>query len=59
MKQYEEYVNTVKKGQAGRLVPQQGETARGVVMRVGRAAKRLGKSTEAWVADGVVYFRVD
>ena len=56
MRQYETYVRGVKKGQAGRLAPTGPETTKGVALRVRRAARRLGASTNVWVADGAVYF---
>ena len=56
MRQYETYVLGIKKGQAGRLVPTEPETSRGIAHRVTRAAKRAGASIETWVADGAVYF---
>ena len=56
MRQYETYILGIKKGQAGRLVPTEPETSRGVVHRVTRAATRLGVSVETWVVDGAVYF---
>ena len=58
MRQYEGYVRGLKKGQAGRLTPVAPETTRGLVVRVGRAAKRLGTDVETWTADGAVYFAV-
>lgn len=58
MREYEHYVQQVKQGQAGKLVPAKGETPRAIAMRVSRAAKRLGKSANTWVKDGVVYFTV-
>ncbi len=56
--QYDSYVKAVKKGQVGKLVPQGAETARGLAVRVSRAAKRTDKSAETWTVDGVVYFRI-
>ncbi len=58
MREYEHYVQQVKQGQAGKLVPAKGETPRAIAMRVSRAAKRIGKSANTWVKDGVVYFTV-
>ncbi len=58
MREYENYVQQVKQGQAGKLVPAKGETPRAIAMRVSRAAKRIGKSANTWVKDGVVYFTV-
>ena len=58
MREYEGYVSGVKRGDVGKLAPGQNETARGLALRVSRAAKRVGKSTDTWVVDGVLYFRV-
>jgi hypothetical protein len=57
MAEYEGFVNGVKKGQVGKLSPSSGETARGVVLRISRAGKRLGRSVDVWVVDGAVYFK--
>ncbi len=59
MREYEAFVQGVSKSQAGKLVPAQGESARGVALRVSRAAKRLNKGIQTWVADGAVYFKLD
>ena len=32
--------------------------ARGVALRISRAAKRMGKATDTWVVDGTVYFKI-
>ncbi len=58
MRQYEDYVNSVKSDEAGKLTPEEGETARGLALRISRAAKRVGKSADTWVRDGSVYFVV-
>ena len=58
MRQYEDYVNSVKSDEAGRLAPEEGETPRGLALRVSRAAKRIGKTADTWVRDGSVYFVV-
>ncbi len=58
MRQYEDYVNSVKSDEAGRLAPEEGETARGLALRISRAAKRIGKTADTWVRDGSVYFVV-
>jgi len=57
MREYEKFVDAVGNGKVGRLVPNKGETARGIALRISRAAKRMGKSTETWVVDGAVYFK--
>lgn len=56
MHEYEEYVSAVRKGDAGRLEPESGETARGIALRISRAAKRMGISIRTWVVDNSVYF---
>ena len=58
MVEYESFVNGVKKGQVGKLSPSADETPRGVALRISRAGKRIGRSVDAWVADGVVYFKL-
>ena len=58
MRQYEDYVNSVKSDEAGRLTPEESETTRGLALRVSRAAKRIGKTADTWVRDGSVYFVV-
>lgn len=57
MAEYEDYVASLKKGQAGKLVPGDGESVRAVAVRVTRAAKRIARPTEVWTVDGAVYFR--
>ena len=58
MREYEEYVTSVKRGEVGKLTPGPKESARGLALRISRAAKRLGKEADTWVADGTLYFRV-
>ncbi len=58
MAEYENFVKGVKKGQVGKLSPSSGETPRSVAVRVTRAGTRIGRSVDAWVVDGLVYFRV-
>ena len=58
MREYEKFVEAVGSGKGGKLVPARGETARGIALRISRAAKRNGKATETWVVDGAVYFKV-
>jgi len=57
MADYERYVATPLKGQVGKLVPGATETSRAVAVRVTRAGKRTGRTTQTWVVDGVVYFK--
>lgn len=56
MREYEKYIEQVKPGQVGKLSPARGESPRGIALRVSRAGKRVGKSVNTWVVDGVVYF---
>jgi hypothetical protein len=56
MREYEKYIDAVPAGKVGRLTPSRGETARGIALRISRAAKRQGKSSNTWVVDGTVYF---
>ena len=58
MREYEGYIADVKRGDVGKLTPGTNESARGLALRISRAAKRLGKSTDTWVVDGALYFRV-
>jgi len=56
MREYEKYVESVPAGKVGKLTPSRGETARGIALRISRAAKRAGKTSNTWVVDGTVYF---
>jgi hypothetical protein len=58
MREYEKYVESVQSGKVGKLAPSRGETPRGIALRVSRAGKRVNKSVNTWVVDGVVYFTV-
>jgi hypothetical protein len=58
MREYEQYVTSVKSGQVGKLTPVRGESPRGLALRVSRAGKRIGRSIDTWVVDGNVYFKV-
>ena len=58
MREYEKFVEAVGAGKAGKLVPARGETARGIALRISRAATRMGKTSDTWVVDGAVYFKV-
>ena len=58
MREYEKYIEQVKSGQVGKLSPSRGESPRGIALRVSRAGKRVGKSVNTWVVDGVVYFSI-
>ena len=58
MREYEQYIGAVKKGQVGQLTPAAGETARGIALRISRAGRRAAKTVRTWVVDGSVYFSV-
>ena len=51
-------MKNVKRGQVGKLTPSTSETPRGVILRVSRAATRIGKAVDAWAVDGAVYFKL-
>jgi hypothetical protein len=56
MREYERYVQQVGAGKVGKLTPSTGESARGLALRISRAARRVGKSANTWVVDNAVYF---
>ncbi len=56
MQEYEDHVASVKKGEAGKLEPEAGESARGIALRLSRAARRKGVAIRTWVVEGAVYF---
>ncbi|MCA9825355.1 MAG: hypothetical protein KC482_08865 [Dehalococcoidia bacterium] len=56
MKLYEEHIAAVGSGEVGRLVPDKDETARGLALRIGRAARRTNKPVKTWIDKGTVYF---
>ena len=58
MREYEDYVASIKSGEVGKLVAEAGETARGIALRIGRASRRVNKIADTWMVDGVVYFRL-
>jgi len=58
MTEYEGFVRTVKRGQVGRLIASASENERCLMLRVSRAATRIGKAVDSWAVDGVVYFTV-
>jgi len=57
MKEYEDHVRSLKSGEAGKLTPDSAETARGVALRISRAAKRASVNLQTWIVDGTVYFK--
>ena len=59
MAEYEGFLARVKKGHVGKLTPAGRDTPHGVALRIRRAGKRVGKAVDAWVVDGVVYFKVE
>ena len=58
MSEYEGFVRSIKRGQVGRLVASAGENERSLMLRVGHAAKRIGKAGDSWAVEGIVYFKV-
>ncbi len=38
------------------LNPDRDETARGLALRIGRAARRIDKPVKTWIDKGIVYF---
>jgi hypothetical protein len=57
MRLYEDFVRQLGPNEVGELRPEGNETARGLVLRIARAAKRLNVKVETWVYNGNVYFR--
>jgi hypothetical protein len=56
MREYDRYIDNLKGNDGGKLVPEDGETARGLALRISRAATRRGKEADTRVVDGAVYF---
>jgi hypothetical protein len=56
MRLYEEHVASVGAGEVGKLTPDKDETARGIVLRIGRAGRRMNKPVRTWIDKNVVYF---
>ena len=56
MRVYEEHIAAVGSGEVGRLVPDKDETARGLALRIGRAARRANKPVKTWIDKNTVYF---
>jgi hypothetical protein len=56
MRLYEEHVQSIGAGEVGKLTPDKDETARGLALRIGRAARRVNKPVKAWIDRNVVYF---
>lgn len=59
MREYDDYVRGLKKGDAGRLDLEGNETGRGVALRISRAAKRVNMPIKTWVVDRAVYFELE
>jgi hypothetical protein len=59
MREYDKYIDSLKPNEGGKLMPDDGETARGIALRISRAAKRRGREVETRVVSGAVYFTID
>ncbi len=61
MREFNTYVEQAanSKDKVGELMPEEGETTRGISLRISRAARRLNKNADTWVGkDGAVYFEI-
>jgi len=56
IRQYMDYIGQLEAGQAGKLVPDEGETTAAIRRRLGAAAELLGKSLVVNRLGDVVYF---
>ena len=56
LRQYMDYIGQLEAGQAGKLIPDEGETTAAIRRRLGTAAELLGKSLVVSRLDDVVYF---
>ena len=56
MRQYMDYIGQLETGQAGKLIPDEGETTTAIRRRLGAAAQLLGKSLVVNRMGDVVYF---
>ena len=56
MRQYMDYIGQIETGQAGKLIPDEGETTAAIRRRLGAAAELLGKSLVVNRQGDVVYF---
>jgi hypothetical protein len=56
MRLYEEHVRSIGAGEVGKLTPDKDETARGIALRIGRAARRVHKPVKTWIDKSIVYF---
>ena len=59
MREYDRYIDGLKANEGGKLMPDEGETARGIALRIARAAKRRGRQAETRVVNGAVYFTIE
>ena len=56
MRQYVDYIGQLETSQAGKLIPDEGETTAAIRRRLGAAAQLLGKSLVVNRLGDVVYF---
>ena len=56
MRRYMDFINRVETGQAGKLIPEDGETTAALRRRLGAAAELLGKSLVINRQGNTVYF---
>ena len=56
MRQYMDYIGQLETGQAGKLIPDSGETTAAIRRRLGAAAQLLGKSLVVNRQEDVVFF---
>ena len=56
MRQYMDYIGQLETGQAGKLIPDEGETTAAIRRRLGAAAQLLGKSLVVNRLGEVVFF---
>ena len=59
LREYLDYVGQLTKGQAGRLVPGEGETVSTIRRRIGAAAREAGKNLSIKRVGDEVYFWVE
>lgn len=61
MQEFDNYVEQVanSRDKVGELVPEEGDTSRGLALRISRAAKRMGRTANTWgPKDGSVFFTI-
>ena len=56
IRQYMDYIGQLETGQAGKLIPDEGETTAAIRRRLGTAAELLGKNLVVNRLGDVVYF---